>query len=86
MSGFKGKGANASKEVDFNNTSFESIVKDTVKTKLKNGPSNPATKAIAFVTSRPKATAILAGYFIFTGVIANVTVIYKSVKFLINLI
>lgn len=86
MSGFKGKDSKSKKEIDFNDQSFESIVKDTVNSKLKNGPKNPASTAIAWVTSRPKLVASLAGYFIFTGVIANITVIYKGVKFLINLI
>lgn len=88
MTQFKGKGSNSKakeEEIDFNNAeSFSKIVNEISKDKLKNSKSisDVPKKIIAFLTSNVKVVAIIAGYFILSGIVLNIYGIYRLIKML----
>lgn len=84
MSNFKGKDS-TKKQIDFDSeASLNSIVAEIGKQKL-SGNKSIAARLISFITSNAKLTAILAGYFIISGIVINIYGIYQLIKFTINL-
>lgn len=80
MSNFKGK-QEKGKKIDFNNAQdFQSIVNQTLNSKLANGKKNAGTTAISFLTRNGKPVAIIAGYCLASGIGLNIYWIIKLIS------